>query len=395
VTETPVQRCRSCGSEELEHFYEQGTVPVHSCRLVSTHEEALRFPTASLTLAVCHRCGFIANTSFDASRQDYRIAYEETQGFSPRFRQFMSELADHWIDRYDLHDKQILEIGSGKGEFLLLLCERGPNHGIGIDPGFVPERVAGEAASRVTFIQDYYSSRYAHLTGDAIVCRHTLEHIQDVAVLLRQVQVGLAGRSAVLLFELPDVGRVLREAAFWDVYYEHVSYFTPGSLARLFRTTGFDVLDLALDYDDQYVLLEAKPSAGMGEARPHELEEEPGAVVRAAIEFARRVEQLRERWRRRLREVRESGGSAVVWGAGSKAVAFLTTLGPDRGIEYAVDINPYKHGTFLAGVGTAVMDPAFLREHRPRLVIAMNEIYLDEIGAQLRELGVDAELEAV
>jgi SAM-dependent methyltransferase len=395
VREQHPQHCRSCGSEELERFYDQRRVPVHSCRLVSTRDEAVRFPTASFTLEVCRHCGFISNTSFDASRQDYSIAYEETQAFSPRFQQFMSELADRWIDRYDLHDKQILEIGSGKGEFLLLLCERGPNHGIGIDPGFVPERVSGEAASRVTFIQDYYSSRYGHLTGDAIVCRHTLEHIQDVAVLLRQVQGGLAGRSAVLLFELPDVGRVLREAAFWDVYYEHVSYFTPGSLARLFRSTGFDVLDLALDYDGQYILLEAKPSAGAGDARPHELEEEPGAVVQAAIDFARRVEQLRDHWRRRLRKVRESGGSAVVWGAGSKAVAFLTTLGPDNGIEYAVDINPYKHGTFLAGVGTAVMGPTFLREHRPQLVIAMNEIYLDEIRTQLGKLGVEAELDPV
>ena len=64
-----------------------------------------------------------------------------------------------------------------------------------------------------------------------------------------------------MLFELPDVRRVLDEVAFWDVYYEHCSYFSAGSLARLFRATGFEVLDLALDYDDQYLLLEARPSA--------------------------------------------------------------------------------------------------------------------------------------
>ena len=36
-------------------------------------------------------------------------------------------------------------------------------------------------------------------------------------------------------FELPDSRRVFDEVAFWDIYYEHCSYFTPGSLARLFR----------------------------------------------------------------------------------------------------------------------------------------------------------------
>ena len=34
--------------------------------------------------------------------------------------------------------------------------------------------------------------------------------------------------DTVVLFELPDVERVLREVAFWDVYYEHCSYFTLG-----------------------------------------------------------------------------------------------------------------------------------------------------------------------
>ena len=77
---------------------------------------------------------------------------------------------------------------------------------------------------------------------------------------MAQVRAAIGDRTdTVVLFELPDVLRVLRDAAFWDVYYEHCSYFSPGSLARLFRLTGFEVLRLEMDYDDQYILLEAKP----------------------------------------------------------------------------------------------------------------------------------------
>jgi hypothetical protein len=68
--------------------------------------------------------------------------------------------------------------------------------------------------------------------------------------------------DTVVLFELPDVLRALRECAFWDVYDEHCSYFTPGSLARLFRASGFEVLVVELDYDDQYILVEAVPGGG-------------------------------------------------------------------------------------------------------------------------------------
>jgi len=85
----------------------------------------------------------------------------------------------------------------------------------------------------------------------------------------------------------------------------------------------------------------------------------------------------------------------VLWGGGSKAVAFLTTLAVFQQIEYVVDINPYKHGTFLAGTGQEVVPPAFLREYQPAAVVAMNPVYRGEIEQILTTMGIAAELMAV
>ena len=41
-----------------------------------------------------------------------------------------------WCRRYDLREKDILEIGCGKGEFLTLLADLGNNRCIGFDPGY-------------------------------------------------------------------------------------------------------------------------------------------------------------------------------------------------------------------------------------------------------------------
>lgn len=389
-----VLACPACGAGDLSVFHEHRNIPVHSCRLVDTREEAESFPRGDLRLAFCRACGFITNVSYDSSLQSYFVSYEETQGFSPRFRAFMRELAERWLDRYDLRGKDVLEIGSGKGEFLLTMCELGAGHGVGIDPAIVPERVSGPAASRVEFIQDLYGPDYAHLTGDAVICRHTLEHIHPVAEFMRIIRGSLDERpETVVLFELPDALRVLRECAFWDIYYEHCSYFTPGSLARLFRSTGFEVLAVEMDYDDQYILLEAKPSAGDGEALP--IEEEPSDVARAVTAFVQELADIESRWRDELRATRANGGRAVVWGSGSKGVSFLTTLGIRDEVSHVVDINPYKHGKFMAGTGHEIVPPAALKEIKPDLVVAMNPIYVDEIQRDLDELGVDARLEAV
>jgi FlaA1/EpsC-like NDP-sugar epimerase len=97
-------------------------------------------------------------------------------------------------------------------------------------------------------------------------------------------------------------------------------------------------------------------------------------------------------WRHYLREVQRSGRRAVLWGGGSKAVAFLTTLNLQGEIEYVVDINPHKHGTYLAGAGQEIVAPDFLRQYQPDVVIVMNPIYRQEIESQLHQMGLSPEL---
>jgi SAM-dependent methyltransferase len=378
--------CPSCGSGALTVFHEQESVPIHSCRLVATREEALAYPRGTLRLAFCSDCAFITNAAYDAALQDYGISYEETQGFSPRFRTFARELALRWIDRHDLRDKDVLEIGCGKGEFLALLCELGRNRGVGIDPAFVEERLDSPAAERMRFVTDLYSERYAGIAADAVVCRHTLEHIAPVGEFMALVRRALGDRDAVVLFDVPDVVRVLREAAFWDVYYEHCSYFSPGSLARLFRRSGLDVVALERDYDDQYVVIDARPGAGLH--APLGLEEAPEELADHVETFRRGAAETTARWSRRLGAAAATGRRIAVWGAGSKAVAFLNTVTAPETVAYAVDVNPYKQGKYLAGTGHRVIGPDELVAEPPDEVVAMNAIYLDEIRSRLDGLGL-------
>ena len=120
----PELTCPSCFHQGLAVFHELDRVPVHSCRLVGSRAEAKTFPRGSLRLGFCPSCGFISNTAFDSSVQDYAESYEETQGFSPRFRAFAHDLAAQLVAKYELHGKELFEIGCGKGEFLVEMCER-------------------------------------------------------------------------------------------------------------------------------------------------------------------------------------------------------------------------------------------------------------------------------
>ncbi len=387
--------CPSCDSAGTSVFYKVENVPAHDVLLMPTREVALSCPHGDIGLGFCPSCGFISNVLFDPSLHEYLPGYEATQAFSPTFSAFAKRLASDLVTRYDLCGKDIIEIGCGNGEFLTLLCELGGNRGIGFDPAYVEGRVDSKAKERVTFIKDYFSEEYAHYQGDFFCCRMTLEHIPDTASFVRIVRRSIGDRSsAIAFFQVPDVVRILRELAFWDVYYEHCSYFSLGSLGRLFRRCGFDVMDLWRAYGDQYLMIEARSSYGET-AAPLDQEDDLEQLVGHVEHFSENHKQKLDTWRHYLQDIQRMGRRAVLWGGGSKAVAFLTTLNLQAEIEYVVDINPHKHGTYVAGAGQEIVAPGFLRQYQPDVVIVMNPIYLEEIEHQLQQMGLAPELTTV
>jgi SAM-dependent methyltransferase len=384
--------CPCCGKTGLRPFYHVERVPASSCALLESYDAAIAFPHGRLELAFCRACGFIANTRYDANLTNDSPHFEETQHCSDCFSSFAHRLASRWVEQYGLREKTILEIGSGQGEFLDLLCTLGNNRGIGFDPAIPRQSTLPEANPRVRFVRDYYSDKYRDETADAICCRHTLEHINQPNKLIKAIRHNMGNRRDVaVLFELPDATRVLQECAFWDIYYEHCSYFTAGSLARLFRRNGFELLELKREFDNQYLLLVARPSEKPSSPQ-FELEDDLAETAADVAQFQNRHAELIEQWRRRIGQFANNGQRTVIWGGGSKGVAFLTTLGIRSEIDCVIDINPQKHGKFMPGTGHRVVGPDSLESQRPDVVIVMNPIYQSEIQSTLTRKGLSPQL---
>ena len=97
--------------------------------------------------------------------------------------------------------------------------------------------------------------------------------------------------------------------------------------------------------------------------------------------------------RRRFDAYRRNGRRVVLWGGGSKGVSFLTGLGITLDdVQYVVDINPNKTGTFMAGTGQEIIAPQFLVDYQPDVVIVMNPIYRNEIRRDLKEMGLSPQV---
>ena len=366
-------------------------LPVHCNVLWPSREGALAAPRGDIHLTYMPGCGHIYNSAFDPDKMTYTQAYENSLHFSARFQAYATALADRLIATYDLHNKDIVEIGSGQGDFLKMLCRMGGNRGVGFDPSYVAQEQE-EADTAVSFIQEFYSEEFADYPADFICCRHVLEHIHEPVPFLKAVRRAINGRlETVIFFEVPNALWTVRQLGIWDIIYEHCSYYSPVSLAHLFTQAGFQVLAVDETFGGQFLTIEARlapDTAVPAPANPQDL----AALSADVAQFADNYRQKVAYWHETLHELAQNGRRVVVWGSGSKGVMFMNTFDQEGLIRYAVDINPRKQGMFVAGSGQEIVSPEFLRVYQPDVVIIMNRNYEDEIGRQLAQLGVTASI---
>jgi hypothetical protein len=379
--------CPACGATEFLDVYDAAGVPVHSCLLLDDRASAVGFPRGDIELRLCRTCGLIQNQAFDETAMAYSSDYEDSQAHSPRFREFAQDVIERLDANYGMAGKRAVEIGCGKGDFLVLLANQLGMTGLGIDPAYRPGPLVADDPTRVRFTTERFSAGFDLGDIDLVVCRHTLEHVMNPREFVSAIRSAIGDRTdTVVFFEVPDSSRILTERAFWDIYYEHCSYFVEGSITHLFQACGFDVLETWIGMDGQYLMLTAVPANRPRSPDPSYVAE----LETNAIEFRREVARTVSKLRSDLDEASADDGSVVLWGASSKAVAYLHALDVHDEVAAVVDINPVKRGMYLAGSGLPIVAPDDLMETEPSTVIVMNPAYCGEIQDDLEARNIRA-----
>lgn len=385
-------RCPVCSSTDLAEVVRIARVPIHCNTYWQSGEEARNAPKGDIDLVFCRNCSHLFNIAFDPTRMGYTQEYENSLHYSARFQQYAQTLARRLVAAYHLVDKDIIEIGCGKGDFLRTLCELGNNRGLGFDPSYQDGRFETDPEGQFKIVRDFYSERYADYAADIICCRHVLEHIQFPAPFLETIRRSIGDRmNTIVFFEVPNALFTLKQLGIWDLIYEHYSYFTMNSLARLFTACGFNIKRLTDAFDGQFLCMDAFAARGVA-ATATSYENTPVQLEAHVSSFAQRYYSKVAGFRAQLDHIKKQGGNAVVWGAGSKGVTFLNTLQATSEIPYAVDINPHKQGKYLAGTAQKIVGPHYLKTCRPDTVFVMNPVYTEEIRDTLAGMGITCDL---
>lgn len=231
VTNPP--RCPLCNSVRSRPFRTSGAWAIERCSDCG-HRFLWPVPTAEEQRSLYERDYF---QSSDSSAPGYAAYDEEGENLRRTFRERLTLLPPP--------PGRLLEVGSATGHFL----EQARLAGWEV-AGLEPSRWASEYARdvlsqpvRTTTLED---ARLAPESCDLVVAWEVLEHLSHPRDFLREVHRVLRPGGS-FAFSTPDCGSFVARVTAgrwpgWKKVPEHLSFFDRGTLRRLLRETGFEIV---------------------------------------------------------------------------------------------------------------------------------------------------------
>ena len=333
-------------------IFRQGKIPVFQNKTYPDVDMAINASTGDVVLSQNVETGLVHNCNFNPLLLDYDSNYQNEQACSIAFQSHLSDVLKIIRSQSSPTDF-FIEVGCGKGFFLEML-EGAGFPVVGYDPAY--------EGMKSNIVKKYFNKNEVTKKPDFIILRHVLEHIAEPWEFLKSLsECGKIGTK--IFIEVPCFDWIVENQAFYDIFYEHVNYFTLDALSNAFEK----VIDAGRFFDGQYLYLIADLSTF------HFPTDFSGTIFPALT--------LEEHINRLLSRVRGKSGNIFIWGAGAKGSTFALYL-KNRGISIKaiIDINPVKQNRFAGVTGT----PIIAHEHAKNLfdgsdIFVMNPVYQNEI----------------
>jgi len=379
--------CPACSTSSVTDWISFNRTPRSCQKLHSTQAQALQSNNlVDLQLRLCGNCGLVWNGSWSGTDLEahYDSDYQSTISGSRKGRRHQIEIAKALDRLVGLRGKTVLEIGCGDGFFLSELNRCGAR-----TIGFEPSSMYGVANGRpdIEVVNDFFpfdGNSAQEEPVNVIVLRHVLEHLPKPSEALGALaSMQFAGKNAEYLFiEVPNASELIARNLYFDFYFDHIYYFTSGSLTRMLLEAGWNAakeLDLPKEFLGWLCCNRLSPDHRVSfEASADDRE----GFVASAEQFARSYSRWKGTLNALLDRIRESGNRIAAWGAGGRGVSLLNCVGTQR-FSYVVDMDSNKHGRYLPGLGVPVRPPSDLRSDPVDYVLVTSFTFFQEIVEQL------------
>lgn len=360
-----VNKCLSCQSENIGELFVINDAP-RNIQALLTKAQTESDKKISLKVLKCYSCELIQLENSDIIDADYYEDYVMTTSFSDSMTLYRQSLAKRFVEDYKLQNKRLFEIGCGDGQFLRFFKDLGVKE-LGIEPS---KAFFDLARKKDLNLLNCYMSDDIPLeenSFDAFVTSAVFEHLKNPSEVLQAAKKVLK-IGGIGLIEVPSFEKSLKDMRYYDIFSDHVAYYTKKSLSNLVIRQGFEVIELFSSFNDEFLVIIFKKKEDL-----------------PLSEFISGFENYKLSFQKVLSTIISDGKKIVVWGAGGKGIALLSMCGVSNSdVECVVDSDVYKIGKFTLGSHIEIKHPDELLQIKPDVIILTSLAYEEEIKSILK-----------
>lgn len=361
-----IEKCPICGNCMLAN-----EVLVNKANVTNVIENKdMDINRVDLTLYKCKVCGHGAIDNFLAE-SFYEEFCVSLAGFKKESRYLENSRTNKFkaiIERlasYGEQHKKILEIGSGVG-YLLKMALNYYDDALGIEPSKTEAEASRQLGLKI--INDYFSpSLNLEKDFSAVISTMVFEHIQNVKETVDYIY-GLLIWGGVGMIQVPNAQRTDFGKIYYDIYPQHLQYFTPVSLAKLIADAGFEIISLEETHDRNYLEIYFRKT-------------------KIEVSFNNRIRQDVATLNRLI----EQHYNVAVWGASYAARSCISVI-EHESIKHLFDVSEAKIGKYINDLSCEVEFPDREKVVGCDLILIMANEYSLEILNTLEKLEYHGEV---
>lgn len=357
----PIDRCRVCGNVLFnEPLLRYENMP-QAAQFLPDVNSLERDKGITIEVCQCSGCGLV---QLNNDPVPYYKDVIRASAFSEEMKGFRINQFSKFVEDYGLKGKKIIEIGCGRGEYLLLMQNVGAD-AFGLEHLEESVRYCNNTGLKVSqgFV-DRESYEISNAPFDGFFIMNFLEHLPDPNSTLRGVYNNLSD-EAIGLIEVPNFDMILQKKLFSEFTLDHLFYFKKDNLITTLKLNGFEVIELKEVWYDYIISAIVKKGRKLDMSR----------FLEYQLQFKRTIDEYIQRFAQKR---------VAIWGAGHQALSFISLMDIADKVKYVVDSAPFKQGKYTPVTHLPIMSPETLRSDPVDAIIVMAASYSDEVARSIR-----------
>jgi SAM-dependent methyltransferase len=352
------ENCRVCTSKNLQKVLSFGPTPLANAFL---KEEQLDEPESFYPLDTyfCKNCSFLQLGHVVNPKKLFKN-YLYASSTSPVFINHFKEFASRFASKFSFKkDSFIVDIGSNDGILLLPFKDLGYKT-LGIEPARTVAKLARQKNidTLVAYFSTDIAKKVVNKRGKAnlVTATNVFAHIDDLNEVINGVKI-LMDEEGTFVIEAPYIIDFLENRYFDLVYHEHLSYWSVGTLKKLFER-----FDMKIFHVEKVSVHGGSIRVYVANKKAHQKIEESInnflqlekanklSSLKTYVEFGETIQTNKIALLVLLNKIKSAGKSIAAYGAPAKGNTLLNffSIGTEI-LDYVVDDSPLKQGLFTPG----------------------------------------------